>query len=123
MTTAERTYLTGFGDEIDPNLDVQLSVMRRLGVEALDLRTAFGKNVLKLSDEEVDLVAEKVAAHGLRIQTVGSPVNTAFAAITPPGDVSKLYTIDLSTGAATLVGTIGKYEQGTYITAIAVISG
>jgi hypothetical protein len=56
--------------------------------------------------------------------TVGSPVNTAFAAITSPGDsVSKLYTIDLSTGAATLIGTIGKYEQGTYITAIAVISG
>jgi hypothetical protein len=56
--------------------------------------------------------------------TVGSPVNTAFASITSPGDsVSKLYTIDLSTGAATLVGTIGKYEQGTYITAIAVISG
>jgi hypothetical protein len=56
--------------------------------------------------------------------TVGSPVNTAFAAITSPGDsVSRLYTIDLSTGAAALVGTIGKYEQGTYITAIAVISG
>jgi hypothetical protein len=56
--------------------------------------------------------------------TVGSPVNTAFAAIASPGDsVSKLYTIDLSTGAAALVGTIGKYEQGTYITAIAVISG
>jgi hypothetical protein len=56
--------------------------------------------------------------------TAGSPVNTAFAAITSPGDsVSKLYTIDLSTGAAALVGTIGKYEQGTYITAIAVISG
>ena len=55
--------------------------------------------------------------------TVGSPVNTAFAAITSPNSVSKLYTIDLSTGAATLVGPIGKYEQGTYITAIAVISG
>jgi hypothetical protein len=55
--------------------------------------------------------------------TVGSPVNTAFAAITSPNSVSKLYTIDLSTGAATLVGAIGKYEQGTYITAIAVISG
>ena len=64
---------------------------------------------------------------GLTIHTTGtvaSPVNTAFAAIASPGDsVSKLYTIDLSTGAATLVGTIGKYEQGTYITAIAVISG
>lgn len=56
--------------------------------------------------------------------TVGSPVNTAFAAITSPGDpASRLYTVDLSTGAAALVGAIGKYEQGTYITAIAVISG
>jgi hypothetical protein len=56
--------------------------------------------------------------------TIGAPVNTAFAAITAAGDsVSKLYTIDLSTGAATLVGTIGKYEQGTYIKTIAVISG
>jgi Domain of unknown function (DUF4394) len=56
--------------------------------------------------------------------TVGSPVNTAFAAITSPGDsASKLYTIDLTTGAASLVGPIGKYEQGTYITALAVISG
>lgn len=56
--------------------------------------------------------------------TVGSPVNTAFAAVTSPGDsASKLYTIDLSTGAATLVGAIGKYERGTYITAVAVISG
>lgn len=64
---------------------------------------------------------------GLTIYTTGtiaSPVNTAFAAIASPADsVSKLYTIDLSTGAATLVGNIGKYEQGTYITAIAVISG
>jgi hypothetical protein len=64
---------------------------------------------------------------GLSIYTTGtiaSPVNTAFAAITSPGDsVSRLYTIDLMTGAATLVGTIGKYEHGTYITSIAVISG
>lgn len=56
--------------------------------------------------------------------TASAPVNTAFAAIASPGDsASKLYTINLSTGAATLVGPIGKYEQGTYITAIAVISG
>lgn len=64
---------------------------------------------------------------GLTIYTTGtisSPVNTAYAAITSPGDaVSKLYTINLTTGAATLVGTIGKYEQGTYLTSIAVISG
>ncbi|HWA82982.1 MAG TPA: sugar phosphate isomerase/epimerase family protein [Fimbriimonadaceae bacterium] len=69
------TYLTGFGDEISGDLDVQLRTMKRLDVEALDLRTAFGKNVLQLSDEEIDRVAEAAKAHGLRIQSVSSPVN------------------------------------------------
>lgn len=56
--------------------------------------------------------------------TIASPINTAYAAITLAGEnTSKLYTIDLTTGAASLVGTIGKYEAGTYIKAIAVISG
>jgi 3-dehydroshikimate dehydratase len=69
------TTTTGFGDEISADLDVQLATMKRLGVEGLDLRTAYGKNVLQLSDEEVDRVKETVASYGLRIQTVSSPVN------------------------------------------------
>jgi 3-dehydroshikimate dehydratase len=67
--------ITGFGDEIAPDLDVQLGTMKRLGVEGLDLRTAFGKNVLQLTDEEVDRVATAVHSHGLHVQSVSSPVN------------------------------------------------
>ena len=67
--------ITGFGDEISPDLEVQLKTMKRLGIAGLDLRSAFGKNVMQLTDDEVDQVGEAVKAHGLSIQSIGSPVN------------------------------------------------
>jgi hypothetical protein len=45
------------------------------------------------------------------------PGNTAYAALQPIGGVSGLYTINLTTGAATLVGSIG---SGQLITGLAV---
>ncbi len=75
MQTATRTTISGFGDEISPDLSVQLATLKRLGVEGLDLRSAFGKNVLQLSDDEVDTIGREVQRHGLRVQAIGSPVN------------------------------------------------
>jgi sugar phosphate isomerase/epimerase len=68
-------YLTGFGDEISTDLDTQLATLRRLRVPALDLRTAFGKNVLQLSDGEIDAVKQSCDDARIRIQSVSSPVN------------------------------------------------
>ena len=57
---------------------------------------------------------------GFDIVTV-SGANSAFASLTPVGSpTSNLYTIDLGTGAATLVGTIG---GGTVIRGLALASG
>ncbi|HTQ09151.1 MAG TPA: sugar phosphate isomerase/epimerase family protein [Fimbriimonadaceae bacterium] len=75
MPPDKKRTITGFGDEISPDLDVQLAVLRKLDIEALDLRSAYGKNVLQLSDGEVDRVGESVKARGLRVQAIGSPVN------------------------------------------------
>lgn len=52
---------------------------------------------------------------------IGSANGTAYAALSSQGGTSSLYTIDLSTGTASLVGTIG---DGTIIvTALAVAPG
>jgi sugar phosphate isomerase/epimerase len=85
------TPITGFGDEISSDLDVQLQTMKRLGVTGLDLRTAFGKNVLQLSDVEVDQVAERVESYGLSVQTVSSPVNKVkFSGVSAGEELKKL---------------------------------
>ena len=46
--------LTGFGDEISPDLATQLEAMESLGIKHLELRGMKGKNVLELSEEEIE---------------------------------------------------------------------
>lgn len=96
------TFLTGFGDEISSDLDVQLRTMKRLQVEALDLRTAFGKNVLQLTEDEVDEVDRRVKAHGLRIQSVSSPVNKV--GYTPGGRAGELKKLERAAQIANRLG-------------------
>lgn len=67
--------LSAFADEISPDLDVQIATLKRLGVQGLDLRSVQGKNVLDLTDAELDEVATKCAENGLHVQAIGSPVN------------------------------------------------
>jgi sugar phosphate isomerase/epimerase len=67
--------ITAFADEIASDLDTQLRVMKEHEVVGLDLRSVDGKNVLTLSDAEIDTVREKVREAGLEVQCVGSPVN------------------------------------------------
>jgi 3-dehydroshikimate dehydratase len=72
---AERFSLTGFADEISPELPVQVETLARLGIPFLDLRSVNGVNVLDLSPSELQEVHDACAAKGIRIQSVGSPVN------------------------------------------------
>jgi 3-dehydroshikimate dehydratase len=67
--------LSAFADEISPELDVQISTLKRLGVKGLDLRSVRGKNVLDLNEAELDEVAQTCADNGLHVQAIGSPVN------------------------------------------------
>ena len=70
-----RFALSGFADEISPNLDLQIATLKRLGVPGLDLRSVEGVNVLDLNDAQLDEVAQKCANNGIHVQCIGSPVN------------------------------------------------
>lgn len=83
--------LSGFGDEISSDLGEQLDVMKDLRVPGLDLRTAFGKNVMALTDDEVDEVGRQVAARGMKVQAIGSPINKlGFAESSAEAELVKL---------------------------------
>ncbi len=69
------TALTAFADEISPDLSEQLATLVRLRYTGLDLRSAFGKNVLQLTNDEVLQVRQMTEKAGLVIQAIGSPVN------------------------------------------------
>ncbi len=95
--------LSAFADEISPDLDVQIATLKRLDVPGLDLRSVRGKNVLNLTDAELDEVAEQCAANGLHVQAIGSPVNkVSFSASNQQAELKKL---ERAIHAAKRVGT------------------
>jgi sugar phosphate isomerase/epimerase len=73
MTDAIFT-LSAFGDEIDNDLTMQLQTLRGLHVGGLELRGAWGVNVLKLSDEQVSAVRKLCDEYGVKVSCLGSPI-------------------------------------------------
>jgi sugar phosphate isomerase/epimerase len=66
--------LSAFGDEISPDLEEQLTHLNTLNVHYLDLRGAWGTNVLKMTGEEVNRVKQLCADHGIQVACIGSPL-------------------------------------------------
>ncbi|HEX4247467.1 MAG TPA: sugar phosphate isomerase/epimerase family protein [Pseudonocardia sp.] len=66
--------LSGFADEISPDLDEQCRVLDELGVRYVEFRSAWQTNVLDLDDSQLDRVAKTLAEHGLRVSSIGSPI-------------------------------------------------
>ncbi len=73
MTTA--SFMIGaFGDEIADDLETQLQVLNELKIPCLELRAAWGVNVLNLSDEQVAQVRALCDRHGVTVSALGSPI-------------------------------------------------
>lgn len=66
--------ISAFGDEIAEDLDTQVRILNELKIPGLDVRGAWGKNVLHLDNDEAERVRTICDSHGITIQCVGSPV-------------------------------------------------
>lgn len=66
--------LSAFGDEIAKDLSDQLMLLKELDIHHLDLRSAWGKGLLEMTDADVERVKETCAAHGVKVACLGSPV-------------------------------------------------
>jgi len=66
--------LSGFADEIDPDLKTQCTTLNDLGITHVEFRSAWGTNVLDLSDDQIEEAAATLAAHGLSVSSIGSPL-------------------------------------------------
>ncbi len=66
--------LSGFADEIDPDLETQCQVLNDLGIRYIEFRSAWGVNVLDLTDEQVAEVEKILDAHSISVSSIGSPI-------------------------------------------------
>ena len=66
--------ISAFGDEIAADLDEQLTLLNQLRIPGLELRAAWGINVLKLTDDQARQVRARCDAAGIHVSCLGSPV-------------------------------------------------
>lgn len=72
--------LSAFGDEIDDDLAKQLDVLASEGIDALELRGAWGVNVLDLSDEQVQDARRLLHERSFAVSAIGSPIGKSTLA-------------------------------------------
>ena len=70
--------LSGFSDEISPDLEEQCALVRKLGMSYLEFRSAWGTNVLDLDGDQLARAKEIIDSHGLQVSSIGSPIGKIF---------------------------------------------
>jgi Sugar phosphate isomerases/epimerases len=66
--------LTGFADEIDANFQTQLTGLNSLGIRHIEVRGVNGKNISKLTSQEVHEMRKQLVENGIRVSSIGSPI-------------------------------------------------
>lgn len=66
--------LTGFADEISPELDEQLATLAAEEMRYLEFRSAWDTNVLDLTDDQLDRAAAMLQDAGIGVSSIGSPI-------------------------------------------------
>jgi sugar phosphate isomerase/epimerase len=71
---SDRWPLSAFGDEIAPDLEEQVEALRALDVGSVELRAAWGVNVVDLDPEQLARAARVLREGGIGVSAVGAPV-------------------------------------------------
>ena len=66
--------LTGFADEIDMDLQVQLDVFEELGINFIEMRGVNGKGLVNHTLEEVKLIKQQLDDRNVKLSAIGSPI-------------------------------------------------
>jgi len=78
--------LSAVTDEFSADLDVALGAMAGCGMTGAELRVVWGRNIIELSDEDVDRAREAVERRGMRILSIASPILKCTLPDAPPVD-------------------------------------
>jgi|BioPla2DNA2_1021312.scaffolds.fasta_scaffold08149_5 sugar phosphate isomerase/epimerase len=66
--------LSGFADEIDTKLDVQVKELKRLGIDRIEIRGVNGKSIIDYTEEETKEFKKLFDDEGITVSALGSPI-------------------------------------------------
>jgi sugar phosphate isomerase/epimerase len=67
-------HLSAFADEISPDPQEQIDVLKRCGICRIELRSILKTNVLDLTDLQVSELKSLLDRHGFSLSAIGSPI-------------------------------------------------
>jgi len=82
--------LSGFGDEIDPDPAVQVAVLKALGARHIEVRSAWGTNVVDLADDQLSALAALLDREGMAVSAVASPIGKVDVSLDADLEVNRL---------------------------------
>lgn len=82
--------LSGFGDEIDPDPRIQVAVLQALGARHIEVRSAWGVNVVDLDDDRLARLAALLQEQGMAVSAVASPIGKVDVALDPDLEIARL---------------------------------
>ncbi|MCR5119716.1 MAG: sugar phosphate isomerase/epimerase [Lachnospiraceae bacterium] len=66
--------ISGFADEIDMSLDVQIENLKKLDIRYVEMRGVDGDNLIYHSDEKVHEIKKKLDDAGIALSALGTPL-------------------------------------------------
>jgi sugar phosphate isomerase/epimerase len=73
-------------DEFSPDLETALRAMQEIGMKAAELRVVWGKNIMDLSDQELERVRQVTGEMGFQVISIASPILKCVLPNSPPVD-------------------------------------
>lgn len=82
--------LSGFGDEIDDDPVVQIAVLQALGAAHIEVRSAWGTNIVELSEDQLQELARLFKEKGMRVSAIASPIGKVDVGLPVAHEVERL---------------------------------
>src|SRR5579864_9416467 len=81
-----RIPIAAITDEFSPDLETALRAMQEIGMSAAELRVVWGKNIIDLSNDELERVHAVTTALGFNVISIASPLLKCLLPNSPPVD-------------------------------------
>jgi sugar phosphate isomerase/epimerase len=82
--------LSGFGDEIDEDPEVQVAVLQALGSRHIEVRSAWGVNIVDLPADRLTALGAIISAGGLGVSAIASPIGKVDVSLPIEAEVERL---------------------------------
>ncbi|WP_461163834.1 sugar phosphate isomerase/epimerase family protein [Arthrobacter sp. R4-81] len=89
--TSPTWLLSGFGDEIDDDPAIQIAVLQALGASHIEVRSAWGTNIVDLSEEQLNRLKELLAEKDMKVSAIASPIGKVDVSLPAEHEVERLH--------------------------------